>query len=84
MGVAGVIDATKEGDTCVGSGKKRFDQFEIANRDGIEDHAVLALVESDAIYMIQSAPLCRPDVVENRSRRRGGRGLGRQPEAFER
>src|SRR5208282_660592 len=73
----GGIEAAEQSYSSVGSGEKRFDQFEVAHRYRIEHQAVLPLVEADAVYVIERAALSGADVVEDRARRGSGRALAR-------
>ena len=69
----GVIEGAEEGDSVSRAGKERLDQFEVADGDSVENEAVLALVVTDAVNVIERAALGLADVVQDGS---GGAGGG--------
>ncbi len=59
------------------SGEERLDQLQIADSDRVEHQAVLALVETDAVHVIERAALRGANVMQDCARgRRRSRAVG--------
>jgi len=80
-----VLDAdaerAKQRHSGVRSSKKRLDQFQIAHRHRIQHQAILALIKSDSVYVIERAALGRANVIKDCAggvsvRRPGGCTIG--------
>ena len=56
----GRIHATEKRNAGIGSREERFDQLQVAHRNRVEHQAILALVEADAVDMVERAPLGGP------------------------
>ena len=78
------VDATEQSDSNISARVQRLDQLEVADSYGIENQAVLALVEADAVHMMQGSALRGANIVENCSSGGCGGRLSRQAEAFKR
>src|SRR5664279_3652455 len=65
----GAVQTAEQRGVVCGPGKQWLDQFKIAYRDRVQHQAVLALVEADAIHMVERATLRGANVMQNGSRR---------------
>src|SRR5215468_11501676 len=80
----GRVQRAKECDLRSGIGKERLNQLQIAHRNGVEHQAILAIIEADAIKVMQGSALSIADVVEDRTCRGSGGWTASQPKAFQR
>src|SRR5664280_2854327 len=80
----GAVQTAEQRGVVSGAGEQRLDQLKIAHRDRVQHQAVLALVEANAVHMIERATLRRANVMQNGSRRGGCRRPVRQSEPFQR
>ena len=79
----GAVQAAEQRGIIGGACEQRLDQLKIAYRDRVQHQAVLALVEANAIHMIERATLRSANVDHGSGRGRRCRPVG-QPESFQR
>ena len=78
------IERPKESDLISSVGKQWFHQLQVADGHCIEHQALLAVIESDSINMLEGATLGGADIMEDGARRRSGCGTAFESKALQR
>src|SRR5262249_3522408 len=78
------VERAKEGDLGSSISEERFHELQVADSYGVEHQIFLAIVESDAVHMLERSALSGTHVVQDRSSRSRSRRLAVQAKALQR